>query len=113
MMAPWITSMPSQWMPSIIVKPRDGRDQDREVVDAGEGHGSSPWSLQLSSARIEMLREEGDLVGDHELDHRRVIDREMVGIVVAGDAAPRLLGHPDGDGGIHQVLAVADADQQR
>src|SRR6185312_15985156 len=65
------------------------------------------------SLGIEMLREEGDLVGDDALDEGRVVDLEVVRRIA--DRAPlwRLGRDPERDLRLHQVLPVADADQQR
>jgi hypothetical protein len=60
-----------------------------------------------------MLLKKGSLVGQHRGHQRRVVDREVVGVVVPGDAAGCAAGDQRGVCGVHQVLPVANADEQR
>jgi hypothetical protein len=60
-----------------------------------------------------MAPKEADLVGDYLVEQGWEVDLEVVGGVVDGLAVGRPLGDPDGQGRVHEVLVVADADQQR
>ena len=58
-----------------------------------------------------MLQKEGGLVGERLLDQRRVIDLEMVGVVVTWQRRAVPGARPAQRSGIDQVLPVADAHQ--
>src|SRR6185312_15536966 len=72
-------------------------------------------SLSRSSSRmdIEMLRKESGLVGQRPLDQRPMVDREMIGVVVADLAARRPPGREFHVLGVDEILPVAYANQKR
>ena len=60
-----------------------------------------------------MLLQKSGLVGERLVDQRWMVDLEVIGVVVAGDAAGRPPGRQLDVLGIDQVLPVAHAHQQR
>jgi hypothetical protein len=58
-----------------------------------------------------MLLQKGGLVGENTGQERRVVDREMVGVVVPSDAEGCTTGDQRGICGIHQALPIAYAQQ--
>ena len=58
-----------------------------------------------------MLQKEGGLVGERLLDQRRVVDLEMVGVVVACSAARRPARSQLNVFGIDESFAIADTHQ--
>ena len=59
-----------------------------------------------------MLPQKGGLVGERLVDQRRMVDLEVVGVVVARLAAGRPPGRQLNVFGVDEVLAVAHAHQQ-
>ena len=60
-----------------------------------------------------MLQQKGGLVGERLFDQRRMVDLEVVGIVVTRFASRRPRGRQLNVSGVDEVLAIADAHQQR
>src|SRR5688572_6029526 len=59
----------------------------------------------ISRTDIEVLLQKRGLVGENLADERRMVNREMVRVIVPGNAARRPASGQFGVTGVHQVLA--------